>query len=792
MNIFKECLKDNIRRQVNLLMEEVLHLYYFMNFLSPPDLSDSSASPDRSCHPVFSLEKLRDFSKRLAEDIVSTARRVSDERFLKTYSEFVNIQNKLNLEIIPKVSFLQKKSLSFQSGHQHYFPYPKLTSFREAFKIHLYMENITREFWKSIAEGTYEKRVLFFWDYDTQVRFIDNRNDILKFVSEEKKGNLYLIINTDFFLPHRQSHWIILFHEVFHFLFNLYERANGDKVLLKRLGLSELIPLFEIIVEGINDCRLALVHSNISWFNFDPVVVVDSFIDAFLTKIFGVPFLLPISTRLFAFDEKSFQFPQRRRWFVRIKTLSSLNHIGLLEKLEPKLKSAFLDSFRQTVEDYEKKQISASASLVREDHFIIENIISKVIASMVDQTRMNFKFINNLLAEKEWLSKYVNYANQYTEHYLSAIINENRRNRKIEGRALCGIYQYYCSGHKTEKNEEKKLFDTPVIKFSLYKLRTNNFQYSKLDDKFQLSIGLSPYNLAFLDKEEIFEKEDLTSKQVLDKIERILNRQSCNNCNCETCYDLECSLLSRKLYFYKEELNLTFLSGFTTTNGNQSGEDESRKIEATKEMVLEHCNLRGKVGIFIKSQLKTRTNQNERDLFSEISENLREFSRKALKELNGIKRITCILFSSFDWFDYLILLLVEPQHQPPLRLKDILSFLKKNFILNNELLSRTETLIFIDNNIKDCITLPPIDVLLRVRSEQLGESWNFIERIVEKLPPSVSVISSFGVRDLTLRCCVNEEMSLSELLDFLDEYVLNPTLEVGISDVQIEPFIFWS
>ena len=751
MNLFLSTLKDDIDIRLNLLLEELLHLSYIVRFLKA-NVDRENADGFYSCEPGDIFPKLYGYTECVKDEltkIVDDWQNLKErlQEFLNSrknlkergnlFNKLVDVQNRISgdEQLLSKFDFLQKKLLSYQSGSQHYYPHPKMTSIKEAVKIHLYMENLAREFLELLGSSD---NVLFFWDYFPDVRFL----------TKEDKA---LIINTDFFLPNRQSHWIILFHEVIHYLVlqSMRKREKGQ-------NLSYFFQVFtEYIEDTSNDCRIALYRYGIDYIP-DINTIVDVFIDSLLTKVFGVAYLLPVATRLFAYDEENFLYPQKRRWFLRLSILSKI--------FSPRAKKekAFIEDLKELLDYYNKTQIVESAGVIGEEFFTTEAVFESVVLTRVKSFLRKICFPFELLRSLDaspWIKTYIKYTQLYTDRYL------NNSWEKKEGRAICFTYQELCCrrNKRLRENEVKEAisngFQKEVFKFNLLKFRFDFPERITIFDileegQFKFLWGLSNFNILTIEEEDINEKvsaiedlENVRKKLKLmfgDNTEEVRRNES-----------LELYLMKKGFYFYKEELSLTLIS--------ENKEDLLNIIQNPQQYVL----------IFVKFLSKNNDNNNCWEKFHSL------FSREGIKTF---------ILSSFDWFSYCTLIAIPAERENGLiDLDHVLKELKGNILLDNNSLLRTETSIFVGRNISDKIKLPYVNILLRISSRDLGKSRKFIDSIKQK---GFKVSSSFGIRDVIVHlkedCMKNLLKNIKEILIIAGEN------DIKISDIQIEPFIYWN
>jgi len=766
-NLFLEALIDDIDKQLNLLVEEILHMSYIIRFFNPPYTSKHS----NSCsYRMITFRKMKEIAKncadktflitekwiKLRDKIKNNKLSIENSREIISwqliFEDFIFLKNKIK-KSLDEFDFIQKKLLSYQSGFQHYYPTPKITSFREATKTHLYMEKIAEDLFKIITDKNFN--VLFFWDYSPDVHFLEERES--------------LIVNTDFFLPHRQSHWIILFHEVFHYLL-----LNA-----KEYEIKEFLDLENYIETTINDCRLALIKYGFD-VTPDPNLIKDVFIDSLLVRLYNLPYMLPISIRLFAFDELTFSFPYRRNWKIRLNVLSNIyvpeNH---------EVHKRFQTDFSYFLEFYNNLQFMHTAKTIREEFFVIESIIEGVLSKKIK--KFNLKPLKEKLikAKEPWINTYLTYAQEYTNRYLGGFLNENLEETKKEGRAVCYIFQELCCNRGKQKKDREQVIENIKKGFSLkvYQINLLKFRFDReespfkslKEDKISWSYGVSHYNILSIRKGNINEKVDSIEKFEENRIIKNMIFEEEPKEVSDTNSDIYMSLLDKGIQFYKEELSLTLF---------KENDEEERAFEEIIEKQGEYTF------ILMKAINKPIDETSLRHL--NCWNQLKNFIQEKLKIYYKSIEANVFIFSSFDWFSYLILIALKSRNNQSLKLEDILKFLKKNIILsNNQKLTRTETLVFIGN--KSCnVHVPPLNILLRISSKDLGKSLSFIKDLknINIQDLKFNIYSSFGIRDIIIQ--TKNEVQLSDLTDFIEEiFKTAKGKDVKISDIQLEPLILW-
>jgi hypothetical protein len=783
-NLFSYFMADDIDKQLNFLIGEFLHISFIIRFFRKEDFFEENIKGQKCNFREETFNKLpiilyevkdtllniietwKQNSKFFKEKKFSLDLKISDknyEEYKNSFIYLIEIKKELN-KLLEIFDFLQKKLLSFQSGSQNYYPTPKISSLRESPKIHLFMEQIAKGFGQALTKNK-KFETIFFWDYSPQVKFLNVRNS--------------LIINTDFFVPHRQTHWIILLHEVFHYLLKNFKEGNDFYFEKETLEFFEEIS--NELEESIHACRLALLKEKY-FIPPDFNTITDIFIDSLLSLSLGINYFLPITIKLFAYDEKSFIFPFKRRWYIRLKTLIKIfKEKNLNGENIQKFTKQYVEDLNNFLTVYNKLQILSSRGLLKEDFFIIENIIIETLYSYLIEILTKYSKEVKKVIEKntnKWLKNYIS----FTEFFIKDILAKNSNSESMEinkeGRILCYLFQENICCAASNKNIEKNLEyakNLNVYKFNLFKLRfdtTNILNFLFENRPLMWSLGLSFYNILSISSKPFFEKIDYFNN--IDTTQKIINtlfENNRNNSNSNAHHLDELTLIRKKIFFYKEELNLTLFN--------------KNKTQEFEEIVKEQSKY-----IFILVKLSCNINNDKSKTCYKYLENI--FEEKLKTNSKNKDKISVFVFSSYDWPDYTVLIAIKPLQD--LNLDDILRFLKRDILLKNPSyfrVNRSETLLFIGSKLFteeefSNINLPYINLLVRIASGDLGKSLNFIEKLQKS---NFKVFSSFGRMDLIIS--LKESLTIAKFKEHLKK-ILDTAKDVKISDIQIEPIIDWN
>ena len=364
-NFFPKFLLKEQEIRLKFIEEEYLHIKSIVEFFSLG--KDSEALKGTSLRStvgylqlaVEHIGKQHNEAKQIWERMHRLLQGISASQSYELLPTFLSDYVKVTriLENLAEVmDFLQRKIVSLLESYPGYYPSPKETSIREATKIHLFMELIAKNFLQILQEGS-DARIHFYWDFNKHIQFIDRKN--------------LLIINTDYNLPHRQAHWIILGHEVLHYLTNK-ENIHIPKIVRKIRDYAKQLG---------NTIFLALASQNLKVPEtlLKETELYDIFIDALMAKALGTPYVLASFPYLFLAEDRSFEEPKTGRvWYHRLKTI-----LDVVESSREKKFSLLLEclEFSLAVSYYAQKKYCLN--IFREKTYEVERIRQEVIETFV-------------------------------------------------------------------------------------------------------------------------------------------------------------------------------------------------------------------------------------------------------------------------------------------------------------------------------------------------------------------------------------------------------------------------
>ena len=756
---------NDIKNELNFLFDEILHIAYIYNFFSVKKgegdeenrvESHSLRNFFRTINPILReiSEDLIDMyvDYREAEQLLQTdfsASKETKEVLVKRNIDFFQLINnyiRTKEKLLEKLVFLQRKIISILDSFPFYYPSPKVSSIKEASKIHLFIELLaqdiydvlTREFHLPEREEKLHKSTYFYWDYDPELRFLE-------------KSDLF-IFNSNFFLPEKQSYWMILFHEVFHFILN---KAKVRELSSENKSNEKGRKFVDTLLKYIDRCIETL------YFRFPVIgtkttigkdVITDIFIDSMLTYMFGEAFFIPAFSNIFLFDEGSFLLPRANRtWYIRLRVLTDvLERFHGESSSRGKCTKDVALSCKEILEEYRKAQYETR--YVRLTLFSHMEKIIKVIEEFCMDFIARYKdYLNKLkkdIESKEWVKT-----------YLDAQINFIRSKWKnpyqhVEGRIFC--YKLHQQLIGSIDSDEKRLqvinlkyikcrYDTGKnlchYKDTFHALSYGVYTGLYIDENFNQKINKMKDKCSIYEVFYSLHRLDLIGDNSLKHLTVVSTETESNP---EDRYpDIELELIESEVLFYKKDYVLTYITG-----------DE-----------LDLTSKESKIYILVKSLINSIPLKRQgRNPYEEVI----ELFKKPLDDESKIAGHPAKVhhFISFDWFDLATLIVLEPNGSE-INLYDVLKELKCKVLINNKkgegetdvpLLLRTETDIFIGNDILSQVEVPMGSIHLRVSSEYLGETNEQlakIEDIMEKATNGINlgtweIALRFGIRDLML------------------------------------------
>jgi len=482
---------EDRKTELNFLMEEILHLAYVYNYFSQPLNFTKFNIEEHSLRAFFrgqapilqeisaDLKKMYRYFKEAykffkEKSDISLPNKEAEQLFAPyiKFFELLNNYNSTKEALLEKLAFIQRKYISIINSFPFYYPIPKTSSIKEASKIHLFIELISQDLYDLFSEEFglhYENEVngkrnkksaYFYWDYDPDLRFLE-------------KSNLF-IFNSNFLLPEKQSYWITLFHEVFHFMVNKIRegyRPNSRQ--------EKKYKFIYDLLKYIDRCTETIYIAPTSRISLGKDTITDIFIDSILVYMFKELYFIPMFMNVFIFDEDDLLFPKPdRTWLIRLKVLSTIL------KMDAEKSSIATQIAEESIKilDIYKRVQSKIGTYNAKITVIQENLAESVREFCEKYLRRHSKFLNELkrkIESKEWAKAYLEAQHMYIE--------EKYKNPKFsrEGRIYCYVL------HKSLLGLEAK------DKASLTKLEIVNFKYLKIRYDTEEGADLRKYKKEF-------------------------------------------------------------------------------------------------------------------------------------------------------------------------------------------------------------------------------------------------------------------------------------------------------
>ncbi len=779
-------LEKDIEKKINFLQEELKHIKKVSSFLSQKNNAQENYTNTSLSSAFQNIEYILmhiDKNSRFIYEQYNYLK-LAIKKTIENKNDSVNGLSKDLIEVFDKYtitkyehdqlienfSFLQRKIINILNSFPFYYPTPKISSHKEASKIHFFLEWISNEFLEFInnyminsinVQDTFLKNLeiksSFYWNFASEIRFIP---DIV--YSNNGKKVLNFVISSDSYLPYRRSHYILLLHECLHFYFNFLDKEFKRKSYLSSDDNweDEFPKEFRILREyiiGAYSLIKDIDPNNTLTFND----ILDIFIDAILTKVFGYLYYLPLFSHIFVYDEGFFINPDLRRiWFIRTKVPSLF--LKKNDKISEKEINIFLDKYKEAQIKI-KKNIE---DLYIRDETII-GILKQYIQKYIDNhEKLSDNIFDYLNQTSNNLTLLLNYQREYMEDIIDNFYKKEREKQKpfYEGRTLAvKIHNKLLNVERTYNIINVPREDLRIFKFKYIKARTNSNFREQIDRFIENSDQFYLFNygsFSFLCIEE--ESSETTSYDENEKLENQL-RSFINN------YEL------------------------TLYCGNI---DEFREILR---------NMYEYIFINMKIMLKRKENGNDKVSFEKFKEDFEKNIRKIIRYFNenNIKlQIFPFYFISFDWFDLFITLSIKlggMEKNNLIELNELLLKIKEFLLVENKYLYRSETDIFIGNKLVQNIEINKPKLQLRLSS---GHSPSILKEINKIFNPKTNIGGFllslkkaninylYGIRDIEIE--YKNKHILKEILEDIIKLLpstQNTDEQENVSDIQFLPSI---
>ena len=675
------------------------------------------------------------------------------------FNSYTKIKNKLDL-ITDKFNFLQRKIINIINSFPFYYPTPKVSSYKEASKIHFFLEWISLEFLNFLKEEALPKSGKdnsdliiysnFYWNFEKEIRFIPD----IEYIKDNTKI-VNFIISSDSYLPYRRSHYILIFHECLHFYFKFLDKEFKNKSYEKKEEAEDDFPEeFKSFRKHVLGVKSILEETGIGeYLDFDDII--DIFIDSILTKVFDKYYYLPLFSHTFLYDENLFIYPNlQRKWYIRTKV--PLNFLDNKENIN------------NILEDYKNEQTTSFRPI--ESTYIEDERIILILKEYVENyMNRNKKLINKLKELKDllkneqnskkdsekniWIKILLKYQKEYIDDILKNFYYRKKDRKKFyEGRTLAiRIHNRLLNANLTVDND-----NINVYSFKYIKMRTNK--------------NYGDFLKNFLQESE----NNGTSNNSLQNIKRFLfNYGSYSFLKIEK----EGSEIG------KEEKNtLNYSNNYELTLFDNKAINFDDFIQNCEEFIV--------INIKILLKRRNETNSSKEDNaktikdFKEIKDHFEKRTENVKNKITFIKDIKPIYFISFDWFDLFISLFIKfDENQDEINLNKLLSEIKENFIVNEDFIHRSETEIFLGRNIIKKLNVNNLKMQIRLSGKHDKNIINNIDEIFKKINNDVRINYLYGIRDIEVE--YEKTISLKNILYILSESDF--IVKDNISDIQFIP-----
>lgn len=765
---FIRFLTKDIEERLRLIKEELLYYKSIIDYFDKPQNHDKKQESNEQHDSIFNstefISKLKqpiDYYMKIYVDIEKSFNYLK-ERFINSidkesnndlsifFSRYISIKHGLN-KIANRMEFIQRKMLSILESFPGYYPSPSETSIKEATKIHVFMDKMAKfiyEFmfynFSSNKDDGKDFNTYFYWDF----------NESIDFIPEDE----FVIINTDYYLPRRQSYWVILFHEIMHYI---VENKKSD------FKIARIIEDYsEKLSRTINIGILKLFPG--SYQAFKPKELYDVFIDAMLAKALGLPYVLASINYLIFSEDKSLERPEPTRiWPIRLKAIIQASNYSVKSEYK-----SILKSIEEWIDYVYNLQKYSSLNVYREKVYKLENIFLEATQEFIETFLKNkhVKKITNKIEElfrsnkteneySEYLRIYLQYLDKYISNVIEREFKEEKNNNKGDTKQnefkidpLCILYtELDCFNKAYSIDKLDLLFSIPTFHFRFFKLRLDNHVNSNEKQKCfinsfeNIMYCIGPYTMATFCENSIENKKfNLERTWFKDyyiipyyynsrfKYNIKTNPQGYGNTNkeinkCEQSYPS---------WMKKEDLDNGILIwidfGINRKNFN---EQDKQSIEEYFQQLFE-------------KRLKEIVGDDFRQIFEKRSKEIVRYNKFSKKVYNKYEELDYAIFTSLDWFDFCALIYIKPKKchnkEECFDLTEFVREIKQRILMDNNCkLTRTETTILIGNKCAEKVILsePPV-FYLRASRYALGNLKNCLDKLKDKNSPINKSMSS--------------------------------------------------
>ena len=766
------------------------------------------------------------------------------QSIFEKYTLIVKLNNSLR-KILKLMSFLQKKLKYSLEAFPAYFPSPNIFRARQELKFYQGLEDISLFYLKNtIAIANYQGNQLLkhlddsivsvYWETNDENSFFDPE-DLFNYNEQNETFAIPFLFEGSFFIVNQPSLWIILSHEILHFIYvyllHMIQHLTDSPLYINKV-IDQTVNKIYPYLQQFGYCNQLYLR----------YLIVDIVVDSILTYIFGPTYYLAIWRMLFAYDEipDSLVLLFRRAWLVRL-TVPLLIYRDLGSQLSFMNIPAFeVKDFLSILEAIQKvsieKSLKTKQAIIRSkiEKFIVLNLVSAIedyikkfkypiseifdnlenFSDMMETTKkilsqLNFKNYN---LPKDYILKtfYFSFLNMklsrlINEELLERSKNDNSANRLGEGRANAILFKL-ASNISSDKpivsvdlksridDFIRNSKDLHTILFSFVKIRFDGYpsdaypHFNKILENFENNSkkshfvyrNLGSFNYIFVD---LMFRDKYANSTYLTKLLSYITKSSDklskqdipNGVNSTLC--LWNSLILDRILFYKNDLAATAIH--MSPNNAFLKHDMSRYEDNKKH------DRNNSLGYPSYDELKAFFNYTKKypNIILQVSCNcgfsVDNFLSKLLQEVE--ENIPFLVCYSFGWCDYLILLSFSKVEDDNNFFYNSFKRIKK-FLLDfsDENIIRTKTEVIFGPDVNDSVIIPAPEIILRLSNEIRNSDIKFDDILTEikrlcTIENNTRLWNPFarpGIYDMVLRPN-SEKIKYKNLLYLLDSIFCN-------------------
>ena len=864
----------DILTRLNLLVEEIIHIQEIFNYFCVEN--NLNFSPKTLRGAFCNLNKLFNKDQRSKNGLINDNLRNIEYNLRKVNKIFTVLINKVcskdisyfkgksifydlkelftyyfeigfsSQNLIKILNFIQKKVNSLLNAFPGYYPSPQVSSIREYLKTHYFIESYVENILKVTTSLNYHRElqnnfnIYFFWDFEESVEFY-----------EDMENNM--ILNSDPYFPSKQFYWILLFHEVLHYLTDFVNEklvtGKSKELNFIEKNLLDFYKELKALPSDIASLIILSFQEEAKDF-IDTSIFLDIAIDSILTYMFGLSYFLPSLLNLIFYDEKSLYQKSSNFWILR--TLVPMYFLTLKRYPHYKLNNYIINAYKLFVAYYMNIKLSMFPKLEEKSYKLIISIASLITSEIENFLRKKEKLINYL--EKEFkksdlINSYLenqndilNFLGKFIDDKKQMIDNGNIIDTSIpevkEGRKLCSLLNFLSlDKHIIRKDSFKdKINQKNIRTFSIcyYKIRCdkdkekNFFKFFFSDQElnnFNFFVNFGPFSALFIKSNDSPKLSDLPKfregfnlESLSLKIDNVLGTGN-NNFKSRKSFSETLKCKGYKYFKRKHYLNVldkNILEDFFKNLKKFNMDENFLKYYIDDITKIKNSNI--DILILIKYQLSLPNQSTGKNVLESFLWKFDNFIKIFLDSKiyvdhhieNILREFNYMHTISYEWFDICTFIGLELKNSNLINpiLDKILEKIKEIFIqkLSEEKflfnIIKTETDIFLSPKfIKTNIPCYLPIIQLKVSSKYIknkGYDRNLEKHIfntLEKfnLKEKYTVKKLFGIRDFILIPKKNKEINfiknLFNLIASLGELELTEEDNKPFSDIQIIPSV---